>query len=269
MTESFVNAPLIELLAEVRWKTTTSSTDDTSMADESLVLEDASPDFYRRMAVGLGKLGFTLSERLVPAEYEVPDGSSTYRYLNPDDTETTVVYQVGDGIFSINGIPPYKTWTEFRPSVQAGLEVLMDSIEALGGEITFNQIDLNYIDAFGEEYLQGRSRYDLLASVLGFNLKLPDAIARTVDNGEPTTAFFHFGARLKNGDRIAVKTGFATVLNQPTIVLDTRVSHRDEVVADVDGMLQVLDRSHQVIHDTFVEMTEPIAAILNGNQDTI
>ncbi|RUR01415.1 TIGR04255 family protein [Labedella endophytica] len=262
MTRSFPNAPLVELVVEVQWDMVDLATDEDEGEFEG-VDSDYEP-FYRQVAQGLAEIGYSQAERLVPSNYMAPENTPTYRYTSPTDSDTSVVYQVGEGVFGINAVPPYKTWESFRPAVQAGLRVLLDAIEWRDTEKVFRRIDLAYVDAFDDEFMGDGTRYEFLTKSLGFAFSPPAAITKHMDSDEPSSAFFQFSGKVGETGRIFVKAGLARVMNTPSIVLDTKVRERKATPADVSEVMEVLEASHQIIHESFIEITKPFADILEG-----
>jgi uncharacterized protein (TIGR04255 family) len=260
-TESFANAPLIEIDVELHWavpSTPDAESDDEVIADEVI----AEKPFFRALGKRLSEIGFSQVERLYPAGFEVSPHTVTRRFNNPADESSAIAYQAGAAAFTVNAIPPYTSWSEFRPDVERGLTALFESFPESERPKVITRIDLSYIDAFTDEHLDGKSRLDFFNNSLGFDVGIPAAIANLIEGGEPSSPFVQFDGKTADGKYTAVKTGFATVSNTPAVVLDMLISHRDEVHAEVTNVLSVLDTSHQLIHDTFMKLTNSFVDVL-------
>lgn len=258
MSETFVNAPLIELVVEVQWDLPQDVAEPEDAVGPSLqtMKRYASP-FYQRMSHAMSRLGYSQSERLVPTGYSPAPGSPVYRYTDPAEDAETVVYQVGDGSFSVNAFPPYKTWAEFLPAVLA----------AEAEPVEFQQISLNYVDAFDERFWDSTSRYEFLTKTLGFAISMPTGTIEQLNERDPKGAFIQFSGTTRDGDTLLLKAGLAIVVNEPHVVMDTSISHREAVAGNLEAIVSVLERSHAVIHDSFVAITLPVVNILRGEEN--
>ena len=268
MSETFVNAPLIELVVEVQWDLPQEVAEPEDAVGPSLqTMERYASPFYQRMSHAMSRLGYSQSERLVPTGYSPAPGSPIYRYTDPAEDAETVVYQVGDGSFSVNAFPPYKTWAEFLPAVQDGLTALLEVLAAEAEPVEFQQVSLNYVDAFDERFWGSTSRYEFLTKTLGFAITMPIGTIDHLNERDPKGAFIQFSGTTRDGDTLLLKAGLAVVVNEPHVVMDTSISHREAVAGKLEALVSVLERSHTVIHDSFVAITLPVANILRGEED--
>ena len=264
MSEFFPNAPLVELAVEFRW--TLESTGDTSNADEALDAfatvdyDELHEPLYKRLRAGLAKEGFGQSERIVPKGFPTPPYMAVYRCLKADD-EASVLYHFGPGVFSVNAIPPYRNWEKFRPDVEVGLRVILGAWDR-DEDAEFSRIALRYIDAFSEDFLEGKSRFEFVTSILGFGLSLPPAIAALSENAEQLDAFIQYSVALKGGSELAVRAGEATVNNEKVVILDLAIHSKTATPATLEASFGVLDSAHEVINASFVEMTSPVSHVL-------
>jgi len=252
VSESFSNAPLIELVATVRWNEVEDSIEDSL--------------FLNRLGRELARVGFSQSERLMPDGFDVPPSQPLYRYTRPEDTQDTVIYQAGSGAFAINAIPPYRTWEDFRPAIEVGLAAFF---AALGDRRPLAQpefIALNYVDAFDENFT-GSDRIGFLRDVLKIDLALPQPFQRRFVEGVPESVFVNFSGSGSNGLETRVKAGLASVANTPRVILDMTVSRTEGLLLDAESILKVLDELHLVIHDTFIEIAQPFIGVLRSGAD--
>lgn len=264
MTESFPNSPLIELAVEVQWHFPEDEGAGSHQTTEPVLGPSAAAsDFYDRVAARLAVAGFTQSERLVPRGSVEPMHTAVLSFTKPGTQAGRVIYQIGNGMFGVNAVQPYESWEAFRPSVVQGLEMLFETLDEFRQPQRASLIELRYIDAFQESFLAGTSRHEFLSETLGFKLAVPTAIDKLIDpNGEPKM-FLQFFVPMMDGGELIIRTGEATVRNAEAVVLDLTVSHSVARDWDRQVILRTLDSARDVIHSTFVEMTKPVAHILN------
>lgn len=265
MSENFPNAPLVELMAEVRWHAESPVVEDAVDVIEDMSFDATSDVLFQAFGHMMAAEGYLRSERLTPPGYPAPAGMAVYRFSSLGDDGEGVVFQIGSGVMSVNAIPPYRTWEHFQPKASLGLNVLLASWAEMNRPERFNKVSLRYIDSFTDEYLQGASRTRFLSDVLGFRLSIPEAFATHLD-GTDENLFLQFSSGLNNGGRIAVRAGHATVGNEDAVVMDTTVSYSDGAPLEADAVLALLDSGHEVIHDTFVQLTKDVGYILRGEQ---
>lgn len=256
--ESFPNAPLIELVASLRW-----SADD---ADPDVpVSEDprAGSIFLRALSRELAREGYVQSERLVPEDQEVVPAQPLYRYLSPADGGEAVVYQAGERVLTVNAIPPYRTWAEFRPAIERGLRCLTNAFQAEPKKRDLDDIALNYIDAFDDSFTKG-DRMGFLRDSLGFDLRIPSAISGQLTDASPDGVFVQFSGRGPQGDLLQFKSGLATVANSQQVVLDMTVRTAMEGNIEQTRVMDEYDRVHAIVHDTFLGLSSSFMNILRG-----
>jgi uncharacterized protein (TIGR04255 family) len=259
---TFAKAPLIELIAELRWT-----------PQGSTLLEPAQPglppalflggakqeEFYTHVASALHKAGFNRSERLSPVGVPFTMHEAVYRFRSDDDN-TSVLYQVGFGIFSVHAVPPYHSWSEFLPFVKAGIEILLRCRPEADLKQPFGQTNLRYIDFFGEHLTQGRSVPSFISDVFGIRTTLPDALTKLAASNELKSLYIKIAQPTKVGE-LAVSAGDGQFNNQPGILLDTTMSS-SETAPTLDAIMNRLDASYAVIHELFLGMTKPIHSLM-------
>ena len=62
-----------------------------------------------------------------------------YRFRSETKDKTSIIYQVGYGLFSVHGIPPYRSWDKFLPFVTSGIDALLKSRPEDDARQTFSQ----------------------------------------------------------------------------------------------------------------------------------
>lgn len=257
------NAPLIEIDVELHWSAPDESP-EASVVFDGTSSGAADEPFFNMLGKRLAEFGFTQVDRMYPPGFRLSPSIATRRFLNPSDVESSVSYQAGAAVFTVNAIPPYRSWSEFRPAVQRGIDALLSSFPEGERPSELTRVELTYIDAFKEEHQGGKTR-DELFETLGFGIKLPEALSRILVDGRVGNPFIQFEGDLPDGKDLLVKSGLATVSNAPAVVLDTLISHNQPVELATDEILRVLDSSQALMHDSFFGMTHPIVDVLRGS----
>nr|MBV6629730.1 TIGR04255 family protein [Oceanococcus sp. HetDA_MAG_MS8] len=261
MSITFNKAPLIELVAELRWEPQLSVATDQGgnqlQLPRSLLDTSEFEEFFQRFGGAIYQHGFKQMERLVPHGVPLPHDRVACRYRHEDQRNVPLLAQVGPSIFSINALPPYKSWTEFRPWIEKAAGALF---EANAG-ISRLSASVRYIDAFKEPLLQGRSASEFFESELGFALNLPAALTQRKRTDDSVRTAISTSIPL-DGMQMTVKLAEGKSAGESVAIMDTLVSVNDEFDPNVAEILQALDSARSVIHDTFIELTQGISELL-------
>lgn len=253
MPITFAKAPLVEIIAELRWPVTT----QVQFSPAGIGIQSATQEqFFADFSNLAAQNGYPRSERLIPAGFPVEFGQAIWRFR---PAEGATLWQVGAGVFTANGVPPYKSWDEFRPHLRKGLELLLqaktgkDAVEA-----PFNTVSLRYIDAFGAELMQGLSMADFLCEKIGFELRMPPPLLKDKDVNVPLQLNTTFEFQLNNQMKLGMIIGPGVYQNEQVLMMTTGVFKNTPTAPDVDTLMGVFESAHTIIHDAFVEMTAPI-----------
>jgi uncharacterized protein (TIGR04255 family) len=262
----FVKAPLVELIAELRWVSAPTlvqqSVEQQPAAMPVLFFGDTKiEEFFMRLGGELYQSGFRLSERLVPAGFPTNLHQPVFRYKSDTSPQKSVLYQVGAGVFSVHGIPPYRSWDTFSPSVKKGIEALLKSRGAAEEKEPFTQVSLRYVDFFGEDLIQGRSIVSFVSDVLGISTKLPVALTEVATPSEVRSLYLKFALPLAIGT-LNIGVGDGRVNNQPGIVLDTILASTAAVAPKIDAIMNTFNAGHKIIHKMFFDLTRPIHKLM-------
>jgi uncharacterized protein (TIGR04255 family) len=254
MSETFRNAPLVEIVVELRWPMRQLPAIDSSGNATSLFvtpLDNAVEAFFHRVTGAVGKHGFTHLERLVPPEVPVLLPQMIYRDRRSD--EEPVLTQVGPGLFSVNALPPYRSWVQFRPWLDKGIEAVLDAFEEKP-ELTAS---LRYIDAFRQNLTGGRDARTFATEVLGFRLELPPSLSRVVDKGAAARAAFQ--VTLPTSGMLATITlSDGQLAGEQAVLMNTDIHIDRPLPPNKEEILAALDRARDLVHGTFVDMTQSI-----------
>lgn len=260
---TLTNAPLVEIIAELRWEPqlpgivfppTSSSRPQFSQHSAHADVSDIEA-FFSRVGKAVGALGFSNTERLLPAGLPVISQQPMYRYRK-DGSPT--LYQVGAGLFSANTTPPYISWEHFIGDVRGGITALLASRGEVEQDGKFSSIGLRYIDSFKEDVIAGRSTAQFLEEVFKLKISLPDAIAKNIVGDGHYSPLLQLGLPLENGVVMNLIIGEAHANEERIIVMDTTVATTSPIPANLDAVIATLTNGHDIIHDMFFELTAPI-----------
>jgi len=269
MDETFKNAPLLEIIAELRWQTSLPAIQPAGqqgVALPPLFLGTVQIDnFLHRLGGEIYKLGFQRMERMIPTGLPVLQGQAICRYRSDTENLTNILYQVGAGLFSAHATPPYRSWKHFRPSVEHGVEVLLQTREPNERDLPFNPVSLRYLDGFRPDLTEGRQVGEFLSDVLKIKLTLPDVLIQHLQGGKSPKPFLIVTVPSEHG-ALRISTGEAVVNGVTTILLDMTFSTIEPIAAELAKVLESFDRAHSVLHDIFIGITKPIHHLMQLEQ---
>lgn len=107
-TITYENAPLIELIVELRWEVSTTPVPGAPpfITDKSAVFDQ----WFNKFSSQLEELGYHNLERLIPHDFPPAAHQPIFRYKKKADSSFPII-QLGHGIFTINAGPPdYISW---------------------------------------------------------------------------------------------------------------------------------------------------------------
>jgi uncharacterized protein (TIGR04255 family) len=268
---TFAKPPLVEIIAELRW-----------IPQGSTVLEPPVPqqpalpplffggtkqeEFYMRVGGELYKSNFNRSERLIPAGIPFVLHQPVYRFRSEVKDKVSVLYQVGYGVFSVHGIPPYHSWSTFLAFVRDGIQVLLESRPEADSRQPFSQLILRYIDFFGEEMRQGRDISRFMSEVFGISTQLPAALTKPATSKEPKSLLTRVVLPIEIGE-LTVSVADGKFNNQDGILLDSTASCAAETAAELDTVMNVFGAAYELIHNMFLELTEPIHELMQPQRE--
>lgn len=259
----FEKPPLVELIAEFRWLPLDQLGKEVNPTTPFLQAGPTADAFYDTFRRYLGGIGYTMAERLVPANFPHVMYQPVYRYSREDESSSRTIYQSGPGLLSVHALPPYQSWDSFKPVISNGLDALISSRPEERKLTVFTAVNLRYIDAFDARFLGDKSQRQFLADVLQVNLSLPAALdERTADTNQTKIAL-QVSSRLKSGLDLTLSVGPNVVQGEPSrLVMDTAVSSPLSVECDRQTVMRVLETAHDSIRQLFIGMTQPIQELM-------
>jgi uncharacterized protein (TIGR04255 family) len=252
MAVSFANAPLVEIIAEVRWNPVAMP---QSMPAGLTVVEANQDRFFNAFSDLAAKNGYPRSERMVPVGFPVPIGQAIWRFR---PLEGATLWQVGPGVFTVNAVPPYKSWEAFSPHLRTGLALMLEARDSPA--INFNVVSLRYVDAFGADMLAGLSQADFLCDKLGFQLQVPKGLTQRKDASQSLTLNATVEFSLDNAMQLVVTVGPGAYQGEQVVLMTTMVYKQTSTDATLEALMDVFESAHAIIHDAFLDMTAPIHA---------
>ncbi|WP_185597938.1 TIGR04255 family protein [Burkholderia cepacia] len=265
MSTSRENAPLVELVAELRW--------ESAIAIKPPVIGGAGPafvatntsaldGFFMRFGGAASNLSYTESERLIPVGFPILAHQAVYRFKHNESGETRSLYQIGSGLFSANAIPPYKSWTSFEPVVRNGVEALLKSRDPSEASQPFTAVSLRYIDAFGPQHTEGRDVMRFLTEVLGIGITVPPALSRHLRADTPIKPVLQLQIPMAEGMVMSVAIGEGVANGQQALMMDTSVATTLPVPANLEVVMGLFKRAHDTISESFTQLVKPIDHVM-------
>ncbi len=256
---SFEKAPIIELIAELRW--TPPGTAAPAPGQVTIVIGPAADEFFLRFGTAVAKEGFTQAEKLVPHTTPVFLHQVIWRFRRPGDNSTLL--QVGPGLFTANALQPYRRWKDFRPTVELGVKALLESRDPAEKNQDFIGVSLRYINAFTGDLLAGKAPNVFIEEVLGFKQTLPESIKKITDTKGLVSSNANLLIPIANTSKVmSVAVGDGTVNAAAAAMFDVTVSERNPTASTEADVMQAFDKSRDIIHECFLTITEPVKNVM-------
>jgi uncharacterized protein (TIGR04255 family) len=268
MSVTFKNAPLVELIAELRWDVTRPTAHSVQMP---MGISSEQDQFFMRLGGELYQHGFQQAERLIPPGFPVLPQQVVYRFRKHSSEDSSVLFHAGLGVFSTHATPPYRSWDAVKATVEIGVRALLSARAAEDNDKSFSAVTIRYINGFGSDLTDGREIDIFIKDVFGFDIRLPPALIRHIKPNTSLRPNFQFGITLSNGSKMGFLVGEGLVNNQAKIVVDLTIASAQPVAPDADVIMATFTEARNVIHKIFVDLTMPIETKLQPvteNDDT-
>lgn len=264
MTLSFAKAPLVEIVAELRWVPAQLLKIPEGQPQIPVPLMDSKlEEFFMRAGQEFSKLGFDVNERLVPPGFVALLNQPVVRF-SKSPGRSPILYQVGPGIFSTHGLPPYRSWEYFAPEVERGVDSLLRARDPR--ERGFLRASLRYIDAFNQGLRGSKSEIEFIRDVLGITIELPANIVDLVERGGAPQLGMQMVMPVTGGMAMNINLQEGSVNNIQALIMDTTVSRDGELAPAAREIMRVFNDAHRVIHKAFFEMTKPIHDLMQPQE---
>jgi uncharacterized protein (TIGR04255 family) len=267
---SFENPPLVELIAELRWggpnlpQPLSPGISFTVQVAPSTSQEE----FFNRFADAIASHGFGRAERLAPVGFGFVPFQPAYRFRKSSEKAGTTLYQIGPNMFSTNVTPPYQSWDAFRPTIKIGIEVLLETRDKEQEKVPFDTVALRYINAFDSRLTGGRSTIAFLSEVLGFRIELPPSLNRIRSSIVSVEPILRVTFPAGTDYVMAVNLAAGVISGNPAIIMDSSLLSQQPISPASDRLLEVFDKAHDLIHESFLEMTKEIHPLMNLRKPT-
>ena len=272
MPVTFKNAPLVELIAELRWNPTAQGAqllEHPSIAAPTFISMNTTPfeEFFMRFGANVHQQGFQRAERVSPAGFPVVAFQPVFRFRQPPENNAAVLYQVGAGLFSANAVPPYRTWNDFVPVVERGVAALLASRGEEEKNTPFISTSVRYIDAFRAAITQGQEVAAFIEKSLGISISLPEALTKNIADGRQHKPFLQLQLPMPNDMSMNLGIGEGLANKEPAIIMDTTVVTTMQVAATVNDVMCVMHAAHDAIHRVFFELTASIQHLMQPAEE--
>jgi uncharacterized protein (TIGR04255 family) len=262
MTVTYNRAPLVELIVEVRWATGAVAVPGSSAPFQVTMPKTKDEELYMHLGALMSAAGYGRFERLVPPGFPSLPSTPACRFRPTDTAAEAPLFQIGQGLFTANALPPYKSWVEFAPVVKEGIERLLEAhVRAAMTPPEFNLAIVRYIDAFRDELTGGRSVQDFLRDVMGISLTLPRVILDAATDPKAIQPIIQLGVPTQIGP-LQITMAEGKHGNDRAIMADMSVQVPRLIGPDVGAAMQALTDGRQIIHDVFRGLTSPIHVVM-------
>jgi uncharacterized protein (TIGR04255 family) len=255
---SFEKAPVIELIAELRWNPPGGA--PAAAGHVMVALGTDADEFFLRFSNEVAKHGFTQAEKLVPAGFPPLWSQITWRFRKPGEN---TLLQIGPGVFSANALQPYRRWKDFRPTVELGVNAMLTARTEAIRDTPFSGVSLRYINAFTDDLLMGASPTAFISDVLGLKLTLPPAIKEIIDPDGQVSSSANLLIPIANASKVmSLAIGDGNVSGEAAAIFDVTVAERASVAGATVDAMKALDASRNIIHGCFLAITEPVQKLM-------
>lgn len=268
MTTHLENAPLVELIAELRWKPEALGGElpiqpaGTNSPAFFAGNTNSFEEFFVRFGASVAREGFRNTERISPAGFPIVAFQPVYRFRKNANDDASVLYQVGAGMFSANAIPPYQNWDKFSPVVAAGVNGVLQTRSDKEKDASFVAVSLRYIDAFGPAFTEGADVATFLDSKLGIRFTLPPGLSKVLAEGRTALPLIQLQLPMPNDMVMNIGLGEGIANNTKAIIVDTTVGTLKPIAANLNSVMQAMNVAHTAIHNMFFEITKPLEKIM-------
>ena len=250
---------MVELIAELRW----GSPLPAAQARNVIVMPGGThEEFFMRFGSKVSVLGYGQVERIVPPGFPALPFQAIYRFRKNAPEQGTTLYQVGIGVFSANITPPYHSWEQFRPVVEEGVRILLETRNPTEKELPFSSASLRYIHAFGKQFTEGRAPAVFMRDVLEFKLQLPAALSDEVAPSAEVRPSIQLQIPLKSGQQMSLALGEGSVSGEEAVVMDLTVSSEGSISPNISETMTLFHSAHDVCHRVFVGTTKKLSHIM-------
>jgi uncharacterized protein (TIGR04255 family) len=222
------NAPLVEVVFELRWKLYDDAIPPPFRIDPGVL------PLLKTFSAKMTELGFGSAQDIGRVEQTV--GLSVLRRFRRAPDQAFPLMQVGSGIFATNEGPMYE-WERYRDQVLQGVEVLLDSYPNLNGyPLQPDHLELRYRDIFDETLLQTGVLTEFLSRGTTMTVEPPPFLRdpERFEASMPTRVVFHATPQGRKETQFVVDFGTVVHEGRAAFSLENKVVTRDAGVPTLD-----------------------------------
>jgi uncharacterized protein (TIGR04255 family) len=247
------NAPLVEVVAEVRWSL------KNVLAGPGTAIDPFFDIFKRQFGAWAEREGWSYIEQMVPDQMpaELLPHKPHFRFREGKDSYP--LFQIGPGLFAINVVPPYGGWSKFRKTVTLGLRALYRTYPLSDNELLVTATELRYINAFVGE-LTPEPYHEFITKHLSVDAKLPITVADKylADPSDlSATVIMQFKSKRPEESEGTIRIAPGTAHGRNAIIVDL-ISRRTESKGKsktAKELIEWFDSAHKSIEDWFKSIT--------------
>lgn len=263
MRERYRYPPLVELIAELRWGAGHVLDGQGRVAGQVvLTVGGQDEEFFMRFGSRAGAVGFDLVERVMPPGFPALPFQVVYRFRKKGQEQGTTLYQVGTGVFSANSTPPYRFWADFKPVLEQGVRLLLETRNPAEQQMPFMGASLRYINAFGRKFTEGRSTGAFVRDVLGFTIDPPASVQDEVAPDQEAKPSLQLVIPLKSGQEMNLSLTEALVNGEQAVLMSLTVYTQVQILPTETDIMAVFQTAHEVAHRVFVGTTKKLSNIM-------
>ena len=260
MAEVLPNAPLVEVVFELRWDLLGSG------PVEPLRTDPGYPILCDQFSRAVKKLGFrhTKDMQLQGLGF----GHSIDRRFYLSEKQAFPLVQIGHGIFATNESSGYK-WTKYKAACLKHLKLLIDSYPQMTSfSMSPSLLELRYIDVFPAVSDKGKKR-DIF-SFLEVDTNLGISRPSLVEGLEPITSLgggriiAQYRVKKARATTFVLDFGSAKTENKDTIRMESKVRSVGKDVPNlkskprfIESVGEWLERAHSITSPFFQQLIKP------------
>jgi len=211
------NAPLFEVVFELRWKLQGDpETPPPFWADPGYSI------LASNFTVAAGKYGFKKSEK-ISKDFLLAANSVAMRFRKTED-DPFPLWQIGPGIFASNESASY-TWPNFKKLAIDGVKILLSSYPTIK-EFDFKpiHIELRYMDSFDNTFMTHQNPIKFINENSSLKIDFPPFFdKKPIEKCKNANLLFEFPVSNLKDSSLIVRIANATVKDKKCILLESKV----------------------------------------------
>lgn len=248
----YENAPLIEVLAEIKWHIMPLESMPGMAVDPHF--SAFSDDFKKE----IGNCGFSSAEKIVPERIPLEFMPFKVIFQFREKPKKWPLFQIGPGLLTANTIPPYEGWECFKNLIYKGLFSLYKAYPYPERYLRISSIELRYIDGFTRDHgyekyrhfvkenlgIEGTIPKRIVENYVSFpeDILISQEIMMDLNTPELSNGFIKISPGKKENNE--------AVFSELIIRKETKLEQ-----SNPDSLLAWFDQAHTVLRDWFEIMT--------------